>query len=109
VETSTRIRANAWRVPGQWIQADIPMPAVTGCDRLQFQPTMDVRPTTSAADAAAGYRFQLKVPQNPSPTGLSTPPLKRAEVLFPEGTAISPGGANGLQGCSDEQAALGVD
>ncbi|MFA4928970.1 MAG: hypothetical protein WC558_10660, partial [Patulibacter sp.] len=109
VELPGKIRVNSWRHQEQWLETNPLMSALTGCDRLQFAPKMDVRPTTTAADAPAGYRFQLTVPQNPAPSGLATPPLKRAEVLFPEGTAISPGGANGLWGCTDEQAAIGVD
>jgi hypothetical protein len=109
VELPAKIRANSWRHPEQWLETNPLMPALTGCDRLQFQPTMDVRPTSTVADAPSGYRFRLQVPQNPDANGLATPPLKRAEVLFPAGTAISPGGANGLWGCTDAQAAVGVD
>lgn len=103
------IRATAWRQPDRWIEANPLMLALTGCDRLSFRPSMDVRPLSSAPDAPSGYRVKLSVPQNQNPTATATPPLKRAEILFPEGTAISPGGANGLGSCSDEQAKIGVD
>lgn len=109
VELPATFRANAWRHPSQWIEANALMPALTGCDRLQFKPSLDLRPTSDVADAPSGYRFQLQVPQNPAPDSPGTPPLKRAEVLFPEGAAISPGGANGLGSCSNEQAQIGVD
>lgn len=108
-EKTAKIRANAWRQPDVWIEANPLMPALTGCDRLSFRPSMDVRPLSSAPDAPSGYRVKLSVPQNQNPTATATPPLKRAEILFPEGTAISPGGANGLGSCSDEQAKIGVD
>jgi hypothetical protein len=103
------IRVNSWIDPTTWLETNPLMEPLTGCDRLQFQPSLDVRPVSSVADTPSGYRFQLKVPQNDSPTTAATPPLKRAEVLFPEGVAISPGGANGLGSCSNEQAAIGVD
>ncbi|MBF6621178.1 MAG: hypothetical protein ITG02_13230 [Patulibacter sp.] len=104
-----KIRVNSWANPARWIETSPTMLPLTGCERLQFAPTMDVRPTSSVADAPSGYRVKLDVPQSQAPDSTATPPLKRAEILFPVGTAISPGGANGLWGCTDQQAATGVD
>ncbi|MFA4927880.1 MAG: hypothetical protein WC558_05150 [Patulibacter sp.] len=108
VERSATIRLRAWRDATRWIEANPLMPALTGCDRLQFKPSLDLRPVSTVADAPSGYRFQLKVPQSTTASGLGTPPLKRAEILFPEGVAVSPGGANGLTGCSDAQSGIGT-
>lgn len=108
-ELSATIRLNSWQQPDRWLERVTTQPALTGCERLQLKPSMDVRPLSDAPDVPSGYRFKMNIPQSQAPNGLGTPPLKRAEILFPEGTAISPGGANGLVGCSDAQAALGVD
>jgi hypothetical protein len=45
----------------------------------------------------------IGVPQDNDPYGLATPALKNVSLTLPAGTSISPGIANGLQGCSDEQ------
>jgi hypothetical protein len=102
-----------------WKTASAPAPAVTGCDSpllaSQFAPTMDVRPTpgtgSSQADAPSGFTVDLDFGQPANdPTysasqinpGLpNAPALKDATVTLPEGVAISPSAADGLDGCSD--------
>ena len=41
---------------------------VTGCDQLEFDPTIEARPTTNLADAPTGLEFDLHIPQNEDPT-----------------------------------------
>ncbi len=101
-----------------WKSASAVAPAVTGCDspRLlsQFAPSMDIRPTpgtgTAQADAPSGFTVDLDFPQTNDPTNSASradpsvpnaPALKDATVTLPEGVAISPSAADGLDGCSD--------
>jgi hypothetical protein len=101
-----------------WKSASAVAPAVTGCDSpglvSQFAPSMDVRPTagtgTSQADAPSGFTVDLDFPQTNDPTDSASrfdplvpnaPALKDATVTLPEGVAISPSAADGLDGCSD--------
>jgi hypothetical protein len=102
-----------------WKTATAIAPPVTGCDSpalaSQFGPSIDARPTpgtgTSQADAPSGYTVDLDFPRasNDPTDALSTidpsvpsaPPLKDATVTLPEGVAISPSAADGLDGCSD--------
>ena len=46
------------------------------------------------------------MPQSDDPDGLATPALKDAKVVFPQGVALSPGVAHGLEACSDAQLAI---
>jgi hypothetical protein len=90
----------------QWKNATAVSPPVTGCEKLQFNPTISLQPDTTQADSPTGLNVDLNVAQNNDPTGLATPPLKDATVTLPQGMAVSPSSADGLQGCSDAQIAL---
>jgi hypothetical protein len=104
-----------------WKSKSAVAPAVTGCDSpglvSQFAPSMDIRPTpgtgSSQADAPSGFTVDLDFPQaanDPTnsasrfdPSIPNAPALKDAMVTLPEGVAISPSAADGLDGCSDLQ------
>ena len=75
-------------------------PQVTGCDVLQFQPTLGVQPETTQADEPSGYTFTVANPQNESPFTPGTPELKDATVTLPAGVSLSPAAGDGLRGCA---------
>jgi hypothetical protein len=75
----------------------------SGCERLQFEPSIEGRPTTDVADSPTGFDFDLHVPQDEAPEGLATSELKEATVTLPEGLVVDPSSANGLQACSEAQ------
>ncbi len=81
---------------------DVPL-VTTGCERLAFDPTVDVRPTTRRADSPTGLEFDLSVPQSDTPDGLATAHVKDVAVTLPEGMSVSPSAAGGLAACSDAQ------
>jgi hypothetical protein len=101
-----------------WKSATAVSPPGTGCDSpalvSQFAPSLDMRPTagtgSSQVDAPSGFTVDLAFPQSNDPTDSSStfdpsvpnaPALKDATVTLPEGVAISPSAADGLDGCSD--------
>ncbi len=90
----------------QWVGESAPQPQLTGCEQLQFHPSIEVQPTSQKTGAPSGLNVDLRIPQNPDPNGLATPPLKNTTVMLPRGLAISPSSANGLAACSDAQIAL---
>ncbi len=79
---------------------------ITGCERLDFSPTVSAQPDTKAASSPTGMSVEVSLPQNENPTGLAEADLKKAEVSLPSGMSVSPSAANELQGCSEEQIAL---
>lgn len=103
-----------------WKSASMVAPAATGCDDpglvSQFVPSIDMRPTpgtgSTQADAPSGFTVDLDFPQaanDPTdsasrfdPSVPNAPALKDVTVTLPEGMAISPSAADGLDGCSDE-------
>ncbi len=104
------LAVNSWQRSERWSRASTTLAARTGCDRLRFSPTLEMRPDSGRAGTPAGYDVRLKVPQASAPGApLDTPPLRAARVTLPEGVAISPSSADGLTGCTDAQVALGSD
>jgi len=105
---SARIEADSWVDPGHWASAETPMyeagftRSVTGCNLLQFEPSITVLPEETQADTPSGYEVDLKVPQARDVPGiLATPNLRDAVVVLPEGVAISPSAADGLVACKE--------
>jgi hypothetical protein len=86
-----------------WKSTSVSSPAVTGCEKLHFDPSLGVQPETTKADEPSGVSVDLKVPQNTDPHGLETPPFKAVTVTLPSGVSLSPGAADGLQACTEAQ------
>lgn len=105
-ELVSTLRVNSWQKPNVFDRAESVSPPVTGCDQVPFDPDFDLQPTSRVADSASGLNVDLTLPQSTDPDVLGTGHLKRAEVVLPEGTTINPAGADGLQGCTDEQLGL---
>jgi hypothetical protein len=80
---------------------------ISGCGRLDFSPSIEVHPDTSVASTPTGLEVDLKVPQNERSEGLAEANLKDAVVTLPQGMAVSPSAANGLEGCSSAQIGMG--
>jgi hypothetical protein len=108
-----RVRADAWQNPGVIVeekavdQDGLNHPVgLTGCDRLDFSPSLAVKPDTTAADSPLGVEVDLRLPQNESPGGLAEADLRRAVVALPPGVSVSPSAADGLEACTEAQIAL---
>jgi len=113
----TKFIGDSWERPGlfepfdgrpllsdpNWATATTSMyPAgVTGCNKLAFNPSLKVTPDTTEADSPSGYGVDLHVPQSIAPNDLASPALDNAVVTLPQGVAINPGAADGLQACTD--------
>ena len=101
--STTRARIDTWEEPGHYAEAEFTLPAPTGCNALDFAPTLKARPTTTAADSPSGLEVDLHIPQNEDPESTATAHLKKTVVTLPEGLVINPASANGLDACSPAQ------
>jgi hypothetical protein len=79
--------------------------ATTGCGAVPFAPAAAIATETSRRGVPSGYAVTLTVPGGEEPVRQAH--VKRAEVVLPEGTTLSPGVAAGLDACSDEQFGAG--
>jgi hypothetical protein len=99
-------RVDAYQSPGEFDEAQTTLPAITGCNKLEFHPSLEVMPTTETAESPTGLHVDLHIPQSDNPNGLATPDLKDAVVKLPLGITVNPSSANGLEGCTPAQIGL---
>ncbi|HEU4658317.1 MAG TPA: hypothetical protein VFR97_12365 [Capillimicrobium sp.] len=77
----------------------------TGCENVPFTPTLNVRPSTSEIDSNAAYTITLGFPADEGP--IHQAHVATTTVSLPEGTALNPGTAQGLEACPDAKFARG--
>jgi hypothetical protein len=122
-----RIRIDSYQDPGNFTPVEeYPDPLnVTGCDdlRFRFEPEVSLQPTTKDAGAPTGLDVNLENPlrddtvdeakklyaENGFVKGISTPPMKKVVVTFPEGMTINPAAAQGLASCTSQQIGMGTN
>jgi hypothetical protein len=98
---------NSYENPATEVTSSFTGATMSGCDRVPFSPTIFVQPTGTAANSPTGVGVQVSVPQNSNPEGVAEADLKKAIVTLPEGMALNPSAADGLQACTDAQLRVG--
>lgn len=101
-----KARVDTWQKPGKFVTATTEMPAITGCEEVKFDPTLEWQPTTNVADSPSGLHVDIHVPQNEDPEGLGVADLRDAVIPSTDGLILNPAGANNLVGCSPAQIQL---
>ncbi len=111
----TDVRADSWLAPGRFSYGSseaepngTPL-LTTGCDQLPFEASLRAQPTSSEAESPTGFDFDLRMPQNDYPEGLSAAHLRNAVITLPEGVALNPASAGGLASCSPAEIGIGND
>jgi hypothetical protein len=79
--------------------------AVDGCNHLPFAPSISVAPDVAEGSTPTGLTVGVHVPQEAelNPEGLSESTLRNTTVALPAGVGVNPGGADGLEVCSEGQ------
>jgi hypothetical protein len=76
---------------------------VDGCNSLEFEPSIEARPTTNLADSPSGLDFNLHQHQEMKVSGRSPANLKDTAVSLPAGMVLNPSAGDGLGGCTEAQ------
>jgi hypothetical protein len=78
--------------------------ALDGCNKLAFEPSIRDTPDGTAASTPTGLNVDVHVPQQEVlvPEGDAESTVRNITVALPEGVAVNPAGADGLQACSEE-------
>jgi hypothetical protein len=100
----TSLEYDSWEEPRNVLRyGPVVMPAMDGCDRLPFGASLEAAPDVSSGSTPTGLTVKVHVPQEASVIGegLTGSDVKDTTVVFPEGVALNPSGANGLEGCSE--------
>ena len=93
---------------GDEYHAETPWPPTSGCNQLNFSPSLSATPTTNQADTASGVDVDLKVPQGLSPTTPSASEIRSTRVTLPEGFSVNPNAADGKVACAKNQTGIGT-
>ena len=112
VPRSATVEVSSWQEP--LVPVILPsaksatLPALVGCQRLPFNPTIDVTPDGTQGSTPTGLNVDLHVPQEATenPVGLGEADVKNTKVTLPEGVQLSPSAADGLLACSPGQIGL---
>jgi hypothetical protein len=79
---------------------------IEGCERIPFDPSIEVQPTTNTAESPSGLNVSLVVPQSwETPYSISTANLKDTSLTLPVGYTVNPSAGSGLGVCRPEQLA----
>ena len=78
---------------------------LSGCGELPFTPSLEVTPETQAANTPTGLSVRVKIPQSTllEDGGRAESDVRNTTLALPEGMALSPSAANGLQACTEQQ------
>ena len=106
LDTHATALADSWQDPGEWLSDAAAFPSMTACERLPFDPAIDVAPEVPLAGEPSAYEVDLTVPQSEGPHALATSELRDAQIALPAGTALSLAFLDGTEGCSEAQFAL---
>ena len=104
----TTVETDSWQEPhpeGQQVSLTTPMPALDGCNREPFSPSIKVTPDGQAASTPTGLTVDEHVSQEPTrdAAGLAEADQKSITVTLPEGLQLDPSAADGLEACSEAQ------
>jgi hypothetical protein len=100
-------RVDSYENPGVYSEVQTTTPALTGCDKLAFAPSVVAQPEPAQAASPSGLSVEIQVPQTyDNPVGLAESNLKDTTVTLPAGVAVNPSAGDGLAGCSEEQFGL---
>jgi hypothetical protein len=99
---------DSWQEPGDFEGSrtkSVSLPELSGCEKLDFSPTLEVKPDGEAGSTPAGLNVGLHVPQEATsnPAGLAEADVKDTTVTLPAGMQLSPSASDGLQACSNAQ------
>ncbi len=98
------LKVDSWEQPEAFSEAVFEMPALTECDRVPFNPSVEIAPTTRSAESSSGLDVSLVVPQSwENPYSLATAHLKDSTVALPVGYTANPSLASGLGVCTPAQ------
>ncbi len=101
-------RAESWTAEGKPAEVAEPLTytlpeAIDGCNGLPFAPSIRVTPDGGAASTPTGLNVDVHVPQNlvlDAETRAESA-VKGITVALPQGVAVDPSGADGLEACSE--------
>jgi hypothetical protein len=83
----------------------VSLPPLTGCENLEFNPKIEVKPGSEAGSTPTGLNVDLKVPQEgtESAEGRAEATVKDTTLTLPAAMRLNASAVDGLQACSIPQ------
>ncbi|HEY4918197.1 MAG TPA: hypothetical protein VIH92_14895, partial [Solirubrobacteraceae bacterium] len=102
VPRTASIEVNSWEEPEEFYEKPASLPALTGCEKLDFKPTIEANPESASGASPTGLNVNIDVPQESteSTSGLAEAEVKGTSVTLPVGMQMNASAADGLQACS---------
>jgi hypothetical protein len=106
--TQVSMAIDGYQRPDLVDTASTALPPFTSCDRVPFDPTISLQPTTASPDSSSGLDVTLGQDQSglDNVSTLAPAHLKRAVVTLPAGMSVNTSAADGLEGCTEAQIGL---
>jgi hypothetical protein len=103
----TGIEADTWQEPHTLLPfaATAAMPSLDGCGNVPFSAGIEAAPDLQQGSTGTGLKVNVHVPQSASldANGIGGADVKEIKVTLPEGVALNPSGADGLEACGESQ------
>jgi hypothetical protein len=101
---TAHFRAYSWEEPENVSEASSEIGPVSECERVPFNPSIEVQPSTRSAESPTGLEVSLVVPQTwENPYSIATSNLMDTKVTLPEGVTVNPSAGSGLGSCTPAQ------
>jgi hypothetical protein len=98
------VEVDSWEAPESWSKASDEVGPIGECERVPFDPSIEVQPSTRSAESPTGLDVSLVVPQTwESSYTIATSNLKDTKVTLPEGITINPSAGSGLGACTPRE------
>jgi uncharacterized repeat protein (TIGR01451 family) len=100
----SEFQTDDWEEPGRVATSLMRYGPMFGCDSLQFEPQVEVQPSTESAETATGLNVNIQSPQHyENAYGDVAPNLDGVKVVLPRGMTLNPSAGAGLAACSEAQ------
>ncbi len=102
---TVNLKYDSWEDIGNFNEASVELPPVTGCEDLEFEGDLSLQPQKTEAAVPSAFDYEVEIPQEGllDPEKLVTPELKHTVVTLPEGVGLNPASAAGLGACTPDQ------
>ncbi len=99
------LEASTYQHPELVHRESFELPALQACDKVPFNPSLDVKTSSLDAESATGLRATVEAPNSglENPDAVSESDIKEVKVSLPQGVTLNPSQADGLGVCSEAQ------
>jgi hypothetical protein len=107
VPLSLKVNLASWDEPDRFVSKSDQFDPITGCDKVPFNPSLFVEPTSARAASPTGLELSFRLPAPEGVDVLESSQLRDMRIELPVGMGINTAAADGLATCSPTQVKVG--